>query len=179
MVGRARRRRRRRGLVPFPRLPNPVSLPRPPSAPPSPRPPPLSTCGAAVFLPGFKSKLLRGGVWGREAEGEGMSRRGGVLVSKNTFFFFFSARSSQSSAPNTLRALRSAPGAESSAAARRGRAPWSGPCPARVKPSLPGPSAAPRRAAAGWAPQPRVSACLQVARHFVIVAFKKICSHVY
>lgn len=94
--------RRRRGLVPFPKLPNLVSLPRPPFTASRPQPPPrpaLSTCGVAVFLLGFKSKLLRGGVWGRETEGEGMSRRGGVLVSKNTFFL--SARSSSFSAHNT------------------------------------------------------------------------------
>lgn len=126
------------------------------------------------FPPGFQIKTSPG--WGL---GEG-SRGGGnvplgwcALLSKHSFSY----PGQKQLVPSTqhLPALRaSAPqGGELGGGAARAR--WSGPCPARAKPSLPGPSAGPRRAAAGWVPQPRVSAAckLQVLLHF------KTCSHGY
>jgi hypothetical protein len=85
----------------------------------------------------------------------------GVLGSSLNTLCFSLFRQKQS-APCTLTGLaRCAP------RAARGRR--RGPCPARAKPSLPGPrgrSARPRRAAAGWAPRPRVSARSRVAGFF-------------
>lgn len=100
-----------------------------------------------------------------------MSRRGGVLFSQN--IFFFSNPRQKHSVPSTQHLP--APGASTPKGGELGegaaRAQWSGPCPARAKPWLPGPSAGLRLAVAGWAPQPRVSAACKFASSFVTVAF--------
>lgn len=102
----------RGGVLSPPRASPKSNLPSPPPPSSVPLSDPgtvlLSTCWVTVFLSGFKSKLPRGGVWGREAEGEGMSRRGGVLFSENTFFFPPEAVSSLHPTPHSPSCVRPA-----------------------------------------------------------------------
>lgn len=117
-------------------------------------------------------------------EGKQRGREGpaGVVCSslKTLFFFFFPNPLQKHSVPCTQHLP--APGASTPKGGELGggaaRAQWSGPCPARAKPWLPGPSAGLRLAVAGWAPQPRVSAACKLQVPLSLLHFK-MCSHIY
>lgn len=170
MVSRARRR----GLSPFPGV-SPQSTSFSPGGPSSsqfPSPPShflrfrcRQLAGRSLLLPGFKSKLPRGGVWGRAAAGEGMVCRGGVLCYSNSF----SPVQEQQPVPCTQRRR----------GGQLGSWWWSGPCPRPAKPWVRGPDRGPKLARAAWAPRPRVSARSQVASFLAVVAFHSVVTYVW
>lgn len=162
----------RRGLSPSPGV-SPKSAPLSPAAPPSSPQPPSNflrlrcrqLAGRSVLPAGFKSKLPRGGVWGRAAEGEGMVCRGGELGCSNSF---------------SPVQQRPGPCAQRRRGGQLGSCRGSGPCPTPAKPWVRGPDRGPKLARAAWAPRPRVSARSQVASFLaVVVAFHRVLTHVW